>query len=80
MENNGIPRWVQNKINKLEQRKLTVRPEVAKNMQREIDQLSQKYINKIQAIMQKELLKIRNITNNIIWDGKMGQYQELIKI
>ena len=47
MENNGTPRWIQNKINKLEQRKLTVRPEVAKNMQREIDQLNQKYLNKI---------------------------------
>ena len=47
MENNAIPIWVQNKINKLEQRKLTVRPEVANNMQREIDQLNQKYIKKI---------------------------------
>jgi hypothetical protein len=47
MENNVIPRWVQNKINKLEQRKLIVRPEVAKNIQREIDQLVQKYYNKV---------------------------------
>lgn len=47
MENNVIPRWVQNKISKLEQRKLIVRPEVAKNMQREIDQLNQKYHSKI---------------------------------
>ncbi len=43
MVNNEIPKWIQNKINKLEQRKLIVRPEVAKNMQREIDQLNQKY-------------------------------------
>lgn len=43
MDNNGIPRWVQNKMNKLEQRKLIVRPDVAKNIQREIDQLNQKY-------------------------------------
>jgi hypothetical protein len=44
MENNGIPKWVQNKISKLEQRKLTVRPDVSKSMQREIDQLKQKYV------------------------------------
>ncbi len=43
MDNNGIPRWIQNKINKLEQRKLIVRPDVAKNIEREIDQLNQKY-------------------------------------
>jgi hypothetical protein len=43
MENNELPIWIQNKINKLEQRKLIVRPEIAKNMQREIDQLKQRY-------------------------------------
>lgn len=43
METNGIPTWVQNKINKLEQKKLIVRQDVANNMQREIDQLKQKY-------------------------------------
>ncbi len=41
--NNEMPKWIKNKINKLEQKKLIVRPDVAKNMQREIDQLNQKY-------------------------------------
>lgn len=45
MENNAIPTWIQNKISKLEQKKLIVRQDVAKNMQREIDQLKQKYTN-----------------------------------
>jgi hypothetical protein len=45
MENNEIPTWTQNKISKLEKKKLIVRQDVAKNMQREIDQLKQKYAN-----------------------------------
>lgn len=40
-----MPKWVQNKINKLEQKKLIVRPDVANNIQREIDQLNQKYVS-----------------------------------
>ncbi len=50
MTNSEIPKWVQNKMNKLEQKKLIVRPDVAKNIQLEIDRLKHRYTNKKKII------------------------------